>query len=82
MDMYTDATPETLPNRTRVLITALRAADSTITKPELTNDLVAAYCPVIANQPGLSHDEKTAALQDFLMGAQPLINAPAPAASN
>jgi mono/diheme cytochrome c family protein len=82
MDMYTDATPETLPNRTRVLIAALRQADSTITAPELTNDLVAAYCPVIANQPGLSHDEKIAALQDFVMGAQPLINAPVQTAAS
>ncbi len=80
--LYTGATPETLPNRTRVLITALRQADSTITAAELTNDLVAAYCPVVANQPGLSHDEKTAALQDFVRGAQPLIEAPAPAAAS
>jgi mono/diheme cytochrome c family protein len=81
MAMYTDATPETMPNRTRALVAALRAADSTISDADLTNDLVAAYCPVVANAPGLSHDEKQAALQDFVDGAQPLIDAP-PAKTN
>jgi len=81
MAMYTDATPETMPNRTRALVAALRAADNTITDADLTNDLVAAYCPVVANAPGLSHDEKQAALQDFLDGVQPLIDAP-PAKTN
>jgi len=82
MSMYTDATPETLPNRTRALVAALRAADDTITAAELTNDLIAAYCPVVADQAGLSHDEKMTALQDFVMGAEPLINpTPSPKAN-
>jgi len=75
LTMYEDATPETLPNRTRALVAALRAANSSISTEELTNDLVAAYCPVIANTPGLSHDEKMAAMQNFVMGAAPLIEA-------
>jgi mono/diheme cytochrome c family protein len=83
MAMYTGATPATLPNRTRALITALRAANSTISTEELTNDLVAAYCPVIANTPGLSHDAKLAALENFVIGAEPLLAAaPAPTKTN
>jgi mono/diheme cytochrome c family protein len=81
LSIYDGATPDTLPNRTRSLITALRSADASISRVDLTNDLVAAYCPVVANQSGLSHDEKTAALQNFITGAQPLIDAPPPAAS-
>ena len=78
--IYDDATPETLPNRTRTLISALRANNSSISDADLTNDLVAAYCPVVANQSGLSRSEKLAALQDFVAGAQPLVEAPAPTA--
>ena len=55
LDIYTGATPETLPNRTRMLVTALRTNDSTISAAALTDDLVAAYCPVVANTPGLSN---------------------------
>jgi mono/diheme cytochrome c family protein len=82
MDMYTGATPATLPNRTRALIAALRANDSSISNADVTNYLVAAYCPIVANQPGLTHDGKQAALQDFITGAQPLIDAPAPPAKS
>jgi hypothetical protein len=78
LDMYNGATPETLPNRTRALIAALRANDSTITNAELTNNLVAAYCPVVANTPGLSHAAKEKALEDFIAAAEPLIDAPPP----
>jgi mono/diheme cytochrome c family protein len=82
MDVYAGATPETLPNRTRVLVAALKAADSTITAAAITNDLVAAYCPVVASQSGLTHGQKVAMLQTFLSGAQPIINAPAPVAKS
>jgi mono/diheme cytochrome c family protein len=78
LEMMTGATPDTLPNRTRALVTALRSNNSSISNADLTNYLVAAYCPVIANQSGLSKAQKQVALQDFIAGAQPIINAPAP----
>jgi mono/diheme cytochrome c family protein len=78
LEMMTGATPETLPNRTRALVAALKANNSSITATDLTNYLVAAYCPVIADEPGLTKSEKQAALQDFIAGAQPIIAAPAP----
>jgi len=73
MNIYDGATPATLPNRTRALIAGIRAANSTISTADLTNTLVAAYCPVIANTPGLSTSDKQAALTNFIAGTQPLI---------
>ncbi len=78
LDIYTGATPETLPNRTRALVAALQQNDSSISPAALTNDLVAAYCPVVARQAGLSRSAKEQALQDFIIGVQPLVNAPPP----
>jgi mono/diheme cytochrome c family protein len=77
---YDGATPETLPNRTRMLVAALKSSDSTITDATITNYLVAAYCPVVAGQAGLSHAQKQAALESFVAGAQSILNAPAPVA--
>ena len=76
LDVFDGATPDTLPNRTRVLVAALKAADATITPTAITNDLVAAYCPVVAHQSGLTHAQKIAMLQNFVAGAQPLITGP------
>ncbi len=73
MNIYDGATEATLPNRTRALIAGIRAANSTISSADLTNTLVAAYCPVIANTPGLSTSDKQAALTNFIAGSQPLI---------
>jgi hypothetical protein len=81
LDIYDGATPETLPNRTRALISAIRASNSSISNADLTNALVAAYCPVVANQTGLSKAEMQATLESFVAGAQPLIDAPAPKAN-
>jgi hypothetical protein len=75
LNIYAGATPATLPNRTRILIGAVRAANGSITDADLTNTLVAAYCPVVAHQPGLSLAEKRAALRDFMAGAAPLVAA-------
>ncbi|MDE8349437.1 MAG: cytochrome c [Acidocella sp.] len=80
MGMFDGATPETLPNRTRAMVSALKASDATMSSITITNYLVAAYCPVVANTSGLSHDQKQAALENFIAGAQGLINAPAPIA--
>ena len=78
LDIYTGATPETLPNRTRMLVTALRTNDSTISAAALTDDLVAAYCPVVANTPGLSNAARMKVLRDFIASVQPLVTAPPP----
>jgi cytochrome c553 len=82
MDIFDDATPETLPNRTRALVAALKASDATMTNAAISDYLLAAYCPVVANQSGLTHSEKEAALQSFLAGAQGIINEPAPVAKS
>jgi mono/diheme cytochrome c family protein len=77
LNIYQGATPETLPNRTRILIAQLRAANSSISNADLTNTLVAAYCPIVAHEAGLSRADKQAALTNFIAGAQPLIAAKA-----
>ena len=75
INIYEDATPATLPNRTRTLIDAVRANNSGISDADLTNTLVAAYCPVVAHTPGLSLAAKQEALRDFMAGAAPLVAA-------
>ncbi|MGE4480769.1 c-type cytochrome [Acidocella sp.] len=76
LDIYQGATAATLPNRTRELITAMRAKNSAISNADLTNTLVAAYCPVLANKPGMSLADKKSALKDFIAAAQKLIATP------
>ncbi len=73
LDIYNGATPATLPNRTRALVAGIRAANSGISNADLTNTLVAAYCPVVANDTSLSLSAKQAALRNFIAGVQPLI---------
>ncbi|HTQ70756.1 MAG TPA: cytochrome c [Acidocella sp.] len=75
LNIYQGANAATLPNRTRELITAMRANNNAISDADLTNTLVAAYCPVLAQTPGLSLSDKQSALKDFIAGAQPLISA-------
>lgn len=74
LNVYAGATPDTLPNRTRSLIAAIRSANSTISNADLTNSLAAAYCPVVANQAGLSNADKRQAMQTFLASATTLVN--------
>ncbi len=80
LEIYDGATPATLPNRTRALIAGIRASNSSISNTDLTNELVAAYCPVVAHESGLSDAGKRATLENFVAGAQPLIDAPVAAA--
>lgn len=75
LNIYEDANAATLANRTRTLIDAVRANNSSITDADLTNTLVAAYCPVVAHTSGLSMAAKQQALRDFIAGAQPLVTA-------
>ena len=75
LNIYQGANAATLPNRTRELITAMRANNSSISAADLTNTLVAAYCPVLAETPGLNLADKQSALKDFIAAAQPLIAA-------
>jgi mono/diheme cytochrome c family protein len=75
LGIYEGATAATIPNRTRTLISAVRANNSSISDADLTNTLVAAYCPVVAHEPGLSLAAKRAALKDFMAGTAPLVAA-------
>lgn len=70
MSIMRDATPDTLPSRTRMLLAALRSSDPTMSPNQLTNYLIAAYCPIVAKQSGLSMMAKKAALERFVAGAQ------------
>ncbi|WP_298215383.1 cytochrome c [Acidocella sp.] len=76
LGIFAGATPATLPNRTRELVAALRANNSSASPADLTNTLVAAYCPVLAQTPGVSLADKRAALKHFIAAAQPLLTAP------
>lgn len=75
MSIMRDATPETLATRTRMLLAALRDSDPTMSPSKLTDYLMAAYCPVVANQSGMSIAAKQAALERFIAGAEPEISA-------
>ena len=75
LNIYQGATVATLPNRTQTLIDAVRASNSSISDADLTNTLVAAYCPVVAHEVGLSLATKQEALRDFIAGAAPLVAA-------
>ncbi|WP_297489601.1 c-type cytochrome [Acidocella sp.] len=75
LNIYQGATTGTLPNRTRALIEAVRAGNSSISDADLTNTLVAAYCPVVAHEAGLSLAAKQLALRDFIASAAPLVAA-------
>jgi len=66
LDIYQGATAATLGNRTRTLIAAIRQGNTTISDADLTNTLVAAYCPVVAHDASLNDTTKRAALQDFI----------------
>ena len=77
LNIYQGATPETLPNRTRTLIAAIRAANSSISNADLTNELIAAYCPIVAHETGVSLADKRATLVNFVAGVHLLIDAKA-----
>lgn len=77
MAMMEGVTPQTLPNRMRIMVATLRANDAGISDTDITNDLIAAYCPVVAATPGLTDAQKHAALQNFIAGAQGVIDTPA-----
>jgi len=68
--IYNGATPETMANRTRSLIAQVKAGNPTISQADLSATLLAAYCPVLANTPGMSISQKQTALAQFIDGAQ------------
>ena len=76
LGIYQGATPATLPNKTRELIAALRGANANVSRTDITNTLIAAYCPVIAHETGVSLSAKREALENFIANAQPLIDEP------
>lgn len=76
LGIFEGATPETIPNKTRELIAALRSANQTISRTDIANTLLAAYCPVIAHETGMGLSAKHEALESFVANAQPLIDTP------
>lgn len=76
LNIFEGATPATMPNRVRELIAALRSANPSIGRADISNTLLAAYCPVIAHETGMSLSAKHEALEDFVANAQPLIDTP------
>ena len=75
LGIYEGATSATMANRTATLIDAVRASNASISDADLTNTLLAAYCPVVAHEAGLSLAGKQLALRDFIAGAAPLVAA-------
>jgi len=76
LGIFEGATPETIPNKIRELIAALRSANQTISRADISNTLLAAYCPVIAHKTGMGLSAKHEALENFVANAQPLIDTP------
>jgi mono/diheme cytochrome c family protein len=76
LGIFQGATPATMPNRTRELIAALRSANPTISRTDITNTLLASYCPVIAHETGMTMSAKHEALGSFIANVQPLIDTP------
>lgn len=75
LGIYDGANAATMPNRTRELVAAVRGNNAAIGNADLSNTLLAAYCPVVAHKAGLSLAEKQTALIDFMAGAAPLVAA-------
>ncbi len=73
LSAYLGATAETLANRTRSLVASIRANNTSISDADLSNTLVAAYCPVVAHTAGLSLSAKQEALREFIAGAASII---------
>ncbi|HEX7389819.1 MAG TPA: c-type cytochrome [Acidiphilium sp.] len=78
MRIMQDATPATLPNRTRMFVAALRKANPNLTADQMSHYLLTAYCPVVAEQTDMSLSAKKAALDRFMQNAWPIL-AEAPA---
>lgn len=69
MSIMQGATPDTLANRTRMLLAALRKSDPNASPAQVSHDLMTAYCPVVAGDAGMSLSAKKAALKRFVAGA-------------
>jgi mono/diheme cytochrome c family protein len=70
MQIMQGATPDTLANRTRMLMAAVKKSNPDVTHDQMSQYLMTAYCPVVATEPGMSMAEKKAALQRFMDQAQ------------
>lgn len=69
MQIMQGATTATLTDRTTMLMAALKKSNPTITHAAMAHELLTAYCPVVAAEPGLSLAEKKAALARFVTQA-------------
>lgn len=81
MRIMQGATSDTLANRTRMLIAAVKQANPTISQAQLSAYLLTAYCPVVATEPGMSLADKKAALKRFMDQALAPAMAAAPSAA-
>jgi len=63
--VFTDGTSADLANEITSLIVSLKSQRSGIGYADLLNALMAAYCPVIANAPNLSSQEKSSRIWKF-----------------
>ncbi len=73
MQIMRGATPATLANRARLLVAAIRKTDPALSDDQMSNYLMTAYCPVVAEQSGMSLAAKKAALARFMQGAQAML---------
>ncbi len=66
LELMQGVTPDTLDNRVTEIIAQVRAANPGVSDGELSDDLVAAYCPVLATDAQLSIEQKQSRLSAFL----------------
>jgi mono/diheme cytochrome c family protein len=66
LELMQGVTPDTLDNRVTEIIAQVRAANPGVSDGELSDDLVAAYCPILATDAQLSFEQKQTRLSAFL----------------
>jgi mono/diheme cytochrome c family protein len=66
LELMRGVTPDSLDQRVNEIIAQVRAANPGVSNDELSDDLVAAYCPILATDAQLSFDQKQTRLSAFL----------------
>jgi mono/diheme cytochrome c family protein len=66
LELMRSVTPDTLDNRVTEIIAQVQAANPGVSDAEISDDLVAAYCPVLAGDAQLSFQQKQSRLSAFL----------------
>lgn len=75
LEMMQGVTPDTLDDRVNEIIARVRTAEPGISNGDLSDELVAAYCPVLAKDAALSFDQKQARLSAFLSSVTNILSA-------